>query len=150
MSHFIKGIIACSETADAVCKELQALRAVSLHEGFAFIPINAEESSPDECFAGFRSLTAEFHESLKRLSRLGRFAYIETEYWAGDGCQGAVVYDKNEVLLTPECADYRPINKALRLCGVVNARSKDEFDTVGLGHHRDNDDWLSGREYGRR
>jgi hypothetical protein len=36
-----------------------------------------------------------------------------------------------------ESATGGPINRALRMLGVTAAANLDEFDTVGLGHHRD-------------
>jgi hypothetical protein len=83
------------------------------------------------------------------------FAVIYTDYCGGNGSQSAIAY-RGEVELMPATdsgfgpanphsfghggitlGPIGPINKALRLIGVTAKHGLDEFDTVGLGNHRD-------------
>lgn len=45
-------------------------------------------------------------------------------------------------LKEPNPASGSPISQALRRLGVVKGDHVDEFDAIGLGRHRDTDDWL--------
>ena len=72
------------------------------------------------------------------------FAIVETDYFGGKGSQAAAVYRGAVEIMAPEstaigeASDSKgPINTALRLLGVTASGGCDEFDTVGLGHHRD-------------
>ncbi len=72
----------------------------------------------------------------------GRVAYVETEYFGGNGVQSAAVWERGAIAFGPKQADVGPINEALRLLGVERTNAKDEFDTVGLGRHRGNKGWI--------
>jgi hypothetical protein len=69
-------------------------------------------------------------------------AYVETEYFGGDGVQAAAVWEGGAIAFGPRQADAGPINEALRLLGVERTTAQDEFDTVGLGRHRRNEGWI--------
>ena len=68
------------------------------------------------------------------------YAVIETDYFGGNGDQAAVVYRGDQIIMAPRRSQRGPINEALRTLGVVKIGLLDEFDTVGLGHHRHFDD----------
>ena len=70
------------------------------------------------------------------------FAIIETDYHGGHGAQAAAVYHGDSALMAPVNAASGAINDALRTLGVERRAPMDEFDTFGLGHHRDWDDLL--------
>ncbi len=63
-------------------------------------------------------LTAGFRGLLAELSRSGRLAYIETEYFGGTGGQGAAVYEGGAEIMPPTWAESGVINRALGLLGV--------------------------------
>lgn len=79
---------------------------------------------------------------LLELSRAGRLAYVEAEFWAGEGEQRYVVWENGAVVDEPEESSMA-INDALRRLGVQASEGLDRFDTVGLGRHRGVDDWLA-------
>ena len=70
------------------------------------------------------------------------FAIIATDYHGGHGAQAAAVYHRDAELMAPVNAESDAINDALRVLGVLRSAQLDEFDTFGLGHHRDWDDLL--------
>jgi hypothetical protein len=73
-------------------------------------------------------------------SRGCRLAYIETDYFAGIGHQGAVAAHDATIVLQPARGPGM-INSALRVLGATHTcGTRDEFESVGLDRVRDNDD----------
>lgn len=72
--------------------------------------------------------------------------YFETDYWGGEGTQGAVAYATGEIIFGPRSSEQiGPIDEALKLLGVeVVPPAYDEFDAIGLRSHRQTEDWLAG------
>jgi hypothetical protein len=72
-------------------------------------------------------------------------AKIETDYFSGSGYQSAKlfvnskkVYDKSD----EQDWSIKPINDVLKQMGIVSKQGMDEFDTVGLGRYRKNEDFV--------
>ena len=76
------------------------------------------------------AVTLEF----ARLIGIEKFALVSTEYFGGVGEQFATVYDQNKRIFD---VTEDGINQALNLIGVQKAKGLDEFDSIGLGKHRD-------------
>ncbi|WP_208298653.1 hypothetical protein [Streptomyces liangshanensis] len=99
---------------------------------------------------GFWRLPGGFEAVLARWSRAGAVAYVEAEYFGGAGEQSAAVWEGGELAWGPVhvpegrefSADGGPISQALRRLGVVAREGQDEFATLGLGRHRDNERWI--------
>jgi hypothetical protein len=74
-------------------------------------------------------------------------AYINTYCLGGQGGQDALVWDKGNLRFSPTSSGYEqnwpnsPISQALRMIGVVAEAGEDEFDTLGLGKHRETHRW---------
>lgn len=68
-----------------------------------------------------------------------RIAHVETSYFGGSGDQSAAVWDGGKKFFKSGKQD--SINQALAILGVVKDKGVDEFDTVGLGLYRANEDW---------
>ncbi|MFC7613506.1 hypothetical protein ACFQV2_07705 [Actinokineospora soli] len=94
--------------------------------------------------SGFWKAPGGFGEALAACSALGPVAYVEAEYFGGHGSQAAQVWDGGEAVLGPDVdpSAGTPISQALRRLGVARGPDGDEFDAVGLGRHRDPEDWL--------
>ncbi|KOU39606.1 hypothetical protein [Streptomyces sp. WM6378] len=100
---------------------------------------------------GFWKAPAGFDRLLTACSEAGPVAYVEADYFGGAGTQNAQVWDAGETVLGPlRLADGEPspttgtpISQALRRLGAAKGNHVDEFSAVGLGRHRDTDDWLS-------
>jgi len=99
---------------------------------------------------GFWKAPAGFGRAMAACSAHGPVAYVEAEYFGGTGEQSAMVWDAGQVVLghlhLAEKASVpavgTPISQALRRLGVAKGDHQDEFDAVGLGRHRDTEDWL--------
>jgi hypothetical protein len=72
---------------------------------------------------------------------------VETDYFGGDGFQSAQLWEnsKRKVFYSDEGAigiyHTEPINEVLRMIGVKKKSGMDEFDTIGLGKRRSNNDF---------
>jgi hypothetical protein len=98
---------------------------------------------------GFWKAPAGLGHALTACSANGPVAYVEAEYFGGAGTQSAQVWDGGKVVLDllrlaegAPSPDGSPISRALRRLGAAKGGRIDEFDAVGLGRHRDTDDWL--------
>jgi hypothetical protein len=156
MGHHIFGFIApCDQLADAAAT-LPDARTAPLAAGYAFLPLAApfhDEEEPS-AHAATIQLTATLGEWAAEQSKRFQIAYIETDYFGGRGVQAAIVWSNGTVVFgavaTPDYSAFekpRPpqqggaINQALRRLGVSRRPASDEFDTLGLGRHRDNAAW---------
>lgn len=148
MSHSINGIIAnigllLSFTASHALSAPTPLSAADL----AFLPLSEERL--DKLFPvceGSHPAFVYFHDGLRdcliELSQNHPVAYIETDYFGGEGTQAAVVYQHGVCVMEPENASIGPINSALKLLGVVKLNRytwDDEFATAGLMGFRSNE-----------
>ena len=121
MSHFIQLIVAPLATADRISEQWPELPRLGRQNGFSIFPVNAElidaRISPDktaiESDNEFVLLTNGFLHLLESLSQGGELAYVETEYWAGVGGQGAVVCRDGDVIMPPTWSESGTINEAL-------------------------------------
>ncbi|MEV6305855.1 hypothetical protein AB0M02_41015 [Actinoplanes sp. NPDC051861] len=90
---------------------------------------------------GFWKLPPGFDRELASWSSAGPVGYVEAEYFGGVGSQRAVLWDAGELVLGP-LFEGSPISQLLRRLGVEPVGDSDEFDAVGLGRHRETEDWL--------
>ncbi len=90
------------------------------------------------------------HNLIIEISSKTPVAYITTFYFGGQGGQDALVWDRGALLFSRTSPGYEknwpnsPISQALRMIGVVAEPGKDEFDTLGLGKHRETHKWAGG------
>jgi hypothetical protein len=135
MSHTIEGYIAKPEIL-AIVKHKSA-HIIPLPQGLAYLPLTNklydESASPNGDYDPVKQLA-------KAMSRNGIVVYVRTDYFGGAGEQAAIAYDKGEFVQTFNQTD--AIDRALRMYLGVKKDDSDEFDALGLGKHRSNDDWL--------
>src|SRR5262245_35252043 len=74
----------------------------------------------------------------KNLSSGGCVAYVEAEFFGGDGTQAAMIWENGNSRGEP-FVEQHAINAALRALGVSVGGAFDEFDAIGLGRHREED-----------
>ncbi len=156
--HDVQALIARSEGLAAGVKDVASARLCPLVQGFALLPITdalarelADHASdpavePPEpmrgCPHGLYALAIE-------VSRQTSVAFMTTFYFGGQGGQDALVWDKASLVFSPASEGYKqgwpngPVSQALRTIGVIAAPGLDEFDTVGLGKHRETERWAA-------
>lgn len=148
MGHHIQTIVASASVGNAIRAQFPQLICVEAKQGFVLLPVDAHfidsvtQPRPSQSPNEFLLLTDSFCDLLCDMSRLGTLAYIETDYTAGKGGQGAVVYSNGEVPMKPAWAKAGVINTALKVLGVRRWLLGDRFTALGLPHFRCNDDFL--------
>jgi hypothetical protein len=138
---------------------------VPLGQGLGLVPLTdalfdalgASSSGGGGYLEGFSFLSEPVERWLTSLSQGGLVAYVEAEFFGGTGSRAAVAWRDGAVALPPGVTTNEPdepgerkqprdhdwaINRALRLMGAGAGAAVDEFDGVGLGAHRDTEDWL--------
>lgn len=121
------------------------LNNVNLEHSLAIAPRDRITASQD-----FRYLDKRMADFAERLSNDNVVAYIEAQYFGGNGAQSAIVWqdgmmifahpDNGVVARVP--GRIGPINSALRLLDASADGARDEFEAVGLSACRHNMDWL--------
>ncbi len=87
-------------------------------------------------------------EAGERLGRRFAIALVATDYFGGSGTQHARVWTPSDVAARGRSGS-GAINAALALIGVTRSPPGDEFDSVGLGWYRSNDDWVAYARHGK-
>jgi len=148
MGHTVQAFIARAEVFQAAGRRPEAARVVSVGQGFALL-LNTDALS-DGVGGGGELPYQEFYKLSRGLANLaaewsagGAVAYFETDYWGGEGKQAAMLWERGEIVYGPAKATLGPINDVLRRMGVGRGTAQDEFDAVGLGRCRDNEDWMA-------
>jgi hypothetical protein len=150
MGHCIHVIVAPASTADSISQQWPALPRLDRDNGFAIFPIDADlidarispDATPTKTGDEFMLLTNGFRMELRRLSRNGQLAYVETEYFGGTGGQGALVCRDGDEIMPPEWNESGTINAALRLIGLKRGILADQFTAAGFADVRDDEDIL--------
>ena len=151
MGHAIQALLIREASVSLLAEVLPHTRAISIDQGIRLVPItdatfdtlrdrfpNLQDPPDPE----FWKLSGPIAFVAEQLSQHGPVAYVETEYFGGTGEQAATVWDSGKVRMPPTKAPSGPINSALRMLGARASLMHDEFEAVGLGRNRSNDDWL--------
>jgi hypothetical protein len=147
MSHSISGFVARPDVLRADTAHLRSAYVASLGQGFGFLPVTEEV---DEETGGRTVAYEQFYRLTDALARLGAamsrgggaVAYVETDYFGGTGEQAAIAWKDGRVASGPEKTRIGAVSDALRRIGAEKGDAHDEFDAVGLGRHRHNEDWV--------
>lgn len=151
MSHNIEAIIIADDADFSILSSVKDVHRMPLSQGLILIPVTDElsdgqsEGEPDGSenpYEQFWKFSKGIQKLIERLSKGRPVAYVETEYFGGTGAQVAAVWKDGSLEFGPEQAEIGPINAALRLLGVHTEKGRDEFDSVGLGRFRSNEDWI--------
>jgi hypothetical protein len=151
MAYVLSGLIARRETlataVGLVVVELPAGMALAPlarpfweERGVASLPlIDAMEDGADVGEAFWRVA-----EMFAQLSMQSPIAYVEAEFWAGEGTQASVVWREGKAAREPLYAP-NAISRTLKEIG-VRALGSDEFDALDLGRHRSVEHWLAAQD----
>ncbi|MBC3908518.1 hypothetical protein [Undibacterium umbellatum] len=146
MAYTLQAVVAKSGTfPDIVLKKLQVLR---LRCGIDMIPITTAAQD----FYGIphcpltdgdaKDILPQLLDLCETLSESCKAAYIEAEFFGGDGTQANFLLSEGKVI-SPLVLSQNAINEALRFLGVNKGKYGDEFEAVGLSWKRFTDDWNS-------
>jgi len=150
--HDVKALVAKERWLREETATLGSAVVCPLVQGFALVPITdslaAElKAVPSGGIAPLGEMAPGLVEVALRTSQSTAVAYISTEYFGGHGGQDAVAWLNGDVIFSPKGEGYgdvwpnSAISQALRAIGVIANAGQDEFDTLGLGNHRETHRW---------
>lgn len=148
MSYVIEAFIV-GQSVDLVA-DLHGLNVISLPQNFGLVPLNrdlldgreitlldaAEQTGAESSF-----IPETIAALARKLSVMGKIAYIEAEMFGGVGLQASVVWESGRIVAGPMIEE-RAINHALKMIGVERGNNIDEFAALGLGRYRSTVGWL--------
>lgn len=124
----------------------ESLCLIELPQGYGMIPLtrdvrNGLKLSFCPLTDGDENLPVELISLCEAISRKAQAAYVEAEFFGGDGMQASIVFngDENSGSIV---IDEHAINEALVEIGVQRLDHSDEFVALGLDRHRDTEEWL--------
>jgi hypothetical protein len=142
MSYTLQGIIGPLDALRAVARDEPL---VKLPQAMALLPFSEAVRAAREI--PFLPLTDEGQEYLPEsiavwcghLSADTEIAYVEAELFGGAGTQAGALFDHRNHITTLVAPD--AINRVLALLNVAPSGG-DRFDALGLGDHRNTEQWL--------
>lgn len=158
MSHQIQVFIGKTDLLLGGIKGLTQAHLITLEQGFSLIPLTHElrlevragRKKRQGHFVEFSHLTLEMEQFGRVLSKSGQVSYVETCFWGGPGEQSAIVWENGQVVFGPlKLPSSGPISAALKVTGVKRSEYQDEFDVLGLGRYRSNEDWIHQPVFGK-
>jgi hypothetical protein len=144
MSYTIQAIIANDAIKQRVA-ELQ-LHFVDMPYSMLMIPLTFDYANENDI--PFLPITDEGSASIGEklidlcldLSKHCKVAYIEAEFFGGEGTQACNLYE-NGIEVEMPMISTSAINYALQWLGVKCDKGMDEFETFGLDAHRNTEYW---------
>jgi hypothetical protein len=152
MSYDLRAVLGPSALFDPAPAWIRGSRVVLLDQGVSLIPLTTELLNqfgpPDRPWLydnalPFLWLPEALVPDLRALSMKGPVAYVEAEYDGQSGFQLAAIWKFRKFWRPPKKSTWA-INDTLSDLGVKRTGDLDLFDTVGLGRHRDTEEWASG------
>jgi hypothetical protein len=151
--YVLHGIVGESNLIRALADDAEHGPVATLRAGFAMIPVTAalvEELSGSAVEWLYPApLPPDFADTVAEWSKRGALAYVEADFFGGDGWQRAAVWRAGALVSGPTLdKEFRgpreswPINAALAELGAPRARGLDLFEDVGFDAQRDMTDWL--------
>lgn len=146
MAYTLQAIV--GQTFNLTGRMFEGTHTVALRGGITMIPLGTRFL---ESYAlpllplmdtEVQRLPSALQDLCSSLATNGPIAYVEAEFFGGVGRQAAVLFHHGGGYDGPLFGS-DTINQCLRQLGVVAIPGSDEFDTVGLGMHRETDAWLS-------
>lgn len=144
MAYTLQAIIA----KRGILAELPGARLAALEQDYEMLPFSGaflrERGIPllpltDE---GAAQLPQSIQRTCAALSQKARLAYIEAEFFGGMSTQACALFEHGKMVQGP-LLDDAAINAALVFLGVEKHSAHDEFDALGLGRHRNTDQWIA-------
>jgi hypothetical protein len=147
MAYLLQAFICKSIDTDCLTKQFDKAIKVDIGQELSLIPMTEElfdqinELEISESIDGFTYLTETVEKKILLNIRERQFSYVEADYFGGQGGQIAITWQDRKRQNIFSYGQGR-INQVLKLFGVIANKGQDEFDTLGLGLHRETNDWL--------
>lgn len=147
MGHCIHAIIGNHESIHKIADDWFQANEIQLPQGFGMILctnrllddiaelMETENESGEPCFPELDYFDISVKELMEQYSFRTKLAYIETDYFGGNGTQSGVLYENGKVAIAPKSGE-GTINALLKELGVWRTPDKDEFDMLELQKYR--------------
>jgi hypothetical protein len=147
MGYYLQAFIGKISDLKVLATRYDKAKEIDIGQGLTLIPMTEElfdqinnlvaSNSIDK----FEYLTDNIeNEILKHIGNT-KLAYVEAEYFGGQGGQIAIIWNNNKREQFFEFGQDK-INGVLKNFGIKSKIGSDEFDTVGLGRHRNTIQWI--------
>ena len=148
MSYDLTALVGHPETLARIRHRAVTHRPVPLIDGIALVPLPGDELAEAVDVHPYRidDVTTELGPAIAFASMAGPVAFIHIASFGGTADEAVAVWRDGELVWQARAEDLdqeRLSAEALRLVGVVATPGNDEFDTLGLGRHRETEDWIA-------
>jgi len=151
MGYYLQAFICKQDDTNNLTDKFEKAKKIEIGQGLSLIPMTEElfdqinEFVVSNAVDKFEYLTDNIETKILQLIADKKFAYVEAEYFGGEGGQIAIIWSdqKRETFFEygQEC-----INRVLKEFGVKHKIGNDEFDTLELGRHRSTIDWVEAND----
>jgi hypothetical protein len=152
MAYTLEAFVTKSSTADEAIKSFSSAVVVPLEQGVSLIPLTDTFTieleakygpGPNFEFEDLPTLTGSAAKWAEQISHTGPVAFLEAEFFGGQGSQAAIGWQAGKIAFGPLQAGHA-INQALHWLEITPAGQTDEFDTLRLGRYRSTEKWANG------
>jgi hypothetical protein len=147
MGYHLQAFLCRESDTRLLTEKFDKAVSVDIGQGLSFIPMTEELFDQLNNFTSSSSVDrfeymTEYVEH-KILNAMGdrKFAYVEAEYFGGEGGQIAIIWNNNrQQQILPFGQD--KINQVLKDFGATANKGEDEFLTLGFALHRNTREWI--------
>ena len=147
MGYNLQAFICKQADANIFTENFDKAKNIEIGQGLSLIPMTEELFDQINNFVvsdsvdKFEYLTDNIETEILQLIDCKKCAYVEAEYFGGQGGQIAIIWSNGRrqsfFEYGQEC-----INGVLKDFGIKTKLFKDEFDTLNLGRHRNTIEWI--------
>ncbi|MFI7133620.1 hypothetical protein ACIBQ1_48645 [Nonomuraea sp. NPDC050153] len=152
MSYVLRGVVGDFDRLRLLSDDVPSAVVVPLRQRLGLLPVTDdvfdELTDARHGDGPFVLMSPAFAERLEDWSRGGRLAYVEADFFGGDGSQTTALWEDGRQTWGPEHAwlpagprENWPINAVLARLGAIGTGALDLFDTIGFGQERDMEGW---------
>ena len=151
MGYYLQAFICKQADTNTFTDNLDKAKKIEIGQGLSLIPMTEQLFDQINNFVvsnsvdKFEYLTDNIETKILQLIDDKKIAYVEAEYFGGEGGQIAIIWNnhKRECFFEygQEC-----INRVLKDFGIKPKIGNDEFDTLDFGRHRNTIDWIEDNE----
>jgi|JI10StandDraft_1071094.scaffolds.fasta_scaffold171202_1 hypothetical protein len=147
MGYYLQAFICRQGDINVLVDNFENAIEVVIGQGLTIVPMTENlfnemnNFSVSKTIDKFELLTEEIEKKIIIHTNNKKIAYVEAEYFGGEGGQMAICWENLKRQQFLNFAQDR-INQVLKDFGVVAQIGKDEFDTLGFGRYRFTNEWI--------
>lgn len=147
MGYTLKTFLCKQQDAVQLTKNFDTAFQINLDQNLCLIPMTDDlfdqmnENADTTPLGGFVYFNETIEDKIVVMIKNIKMAYVEAEYFGGQGGQSAIVWDNGKRVKILGFGK-NIINQVLQDFEVVTINDKDEFDTLSLGRYRDTENWV--------